>query len=313
MTSSHIAMMLRRTHLGARDGISHGNREGYAMIPRRGSVALRWLALIVVFASSTRALAERTEERPRELMNVGIRPQFDAQIPLDLPFTDSTGKPIKLAEIFDGTKPVVLTMNYSNCPMLCSLQLNGLITAMEKMKWTAGEEFRVVTVSIDPLETPERAQLTKQKYLQAYGRATDVTAWRFLVSAKEQNIRTLANVVGFDYSYSPERREYLHAAALILCTPDGHVARYLGGVEYNAETLRLSLYEAGQGKVGSVWDEVLMFCYQYDGRSGSYSMAAMRLMQAGGVTMIGVLGTVMFFFWRRELRRREPTPAQSTA
>ncbi len=247
--------------------------------------------------------AERKEQAPDELRGVGIFPQFDAQVPLDLAFVDSSGQTITLGEVFDGTKPVILTMNYSNCPMLCSLQLDGLVSALERMKWTAGEQFRIVTVSIDPLETAERAQLTKQKYLKAYGRATDANAWRFLVTPNEDRIRRLADAVGFGYVYSAERREYLHAAALILCTPNGRVARYIGGVDYNSETLRLSLYEAGQGQVGSVWDEVLLFCYQYDGRSGSYSLAAVRLMQAAGLIMLVVLGVVFWRLWRGEIGR----------
>lgn len=251
------------------------------------------------------AWAQRKEESPQELRGVGVFPQFDAQIPLDLEFKDSSGTKTTLREIFDGSKPVILTLNYSNCPMLCSLQLDGLVSALEKMRWTAGDEFRIVTVSIDPLETPERAQLTKQKYLKAYGRARDASAWRFLVSSNEQTIRRLADTVGFGYVYSAERNEYLHAAVLILCTPDGRVARYLGGVEYNPETLRLSLYEAGRGQVGSVWDEILLFCYQYDGRSGSYSLAAVRLMQAGGLFMLVVIGALLARFWRTEWKRRD--------
>lgn len=266
-------------------------------------IAMAALLLAVPATNAAPAFSERKEESPAELRGVGIFPQFDAQIPLDLEFVDSTGQPVALSEIFDGTTPVILTMNYSNCPMLCSLQLDGLVTALERMKWTAGDQFRIVTVSIDPLETPERAQLTKQKYLKAYGRATDANAWRFLVSPHEDRIRRLADVVGFGYVYSAERKEYLHAAALILCTPSGHVARYIGGVDYNPETLRLSLYEAGQGQVGSVWDEVLLFCYQYDGRSGSYSVAAVRLMQSGGGLMLIVLGAILWRLWRKEIKR----------
>ena len=265
---------------------------------------IAWTAVwIVVPVWGAAAFGERKEESPAELRGVGIFPQFDAQIPLDLAFVDSSGRSVALGEIFDGSKPVILTMNYSNCPMLCSLQLDGLVTALERMKWTAGDQFRIVTVSIDPLETPERAQLTKQKYLKAYGRANDANAWRFLVSPKEEDIRRLADVVGFGYVYSAERKEYLHAAALILCTPNGRVSRYIGGVDYNSETLRLSLYEAGQGQVGSVWDEVLLFCYQYDGRSGSYSLAAVRLMQSAGLLMLVVLGAVLWRLWRREMKR----------
>ena len=266
---------------------------------------IAWTAVLIVVPAwgAASAFGERKEESPAELRGVGIFPQFDAQIPLDMSFVDSSGQSVKLGEIFDGKKPVILTMNYSNCPMLCSLQLDGLVTALERMKWTAGDQFRIVTVSIDPLETPERAQLTKQKYLKAYGRASDADAWRFLVSPKEENIRRLADVVGFGYVYSAERKEYFHAAALILCTPSGRVSRYIGGVDYNPETLRLSLYEAGQGQVGSVWDEVLLFCYQYDGRSGSYSLAAVRLMQSAGLLMLVVLGAVLWRLWRRETKR----------
>lgn len=270
------------------------------------------LAVAIALMLATPLWAQRAEPKPDELEAVKVTAQYDAQIPLDLEFTDSSGKTIKLAEVFDGTRPVILTMNYANCPMLCSVQLEGLLSAMENMRWTAGEEYRIVTISIDPLETPERSQLVKQKYLNAYGRAKDPSAWRFLVSRDEEKIRRVADTVGFGYAYSPDTKEYLHAATLILCTPDGRVARYLNGVQYNPETLRLSLYESGEGEVGGPWDEVLLFCYQYDGRSGSYGMAAMRLMQTGGALTIVVMGTMLWVFWRREPSRPAPAPAEGT-
>jgi protein SCO1/2 len=270
------------------------------------------LAVAAALVLATPLWAQRAEPKPDELEPVKVTAQFGAQIPLDLEFTDSSGKTIKLAEVFDGTRPVILTMNYANCPMLCSLQLEGLLSAMENMRWTAGEEYRIVTISIDPLETPERSQLVKQKYLNAYGRAKDPSAWRFLVSRDEEKIRRVADTVGFGYAYSPDTKEYLHAATLILCTPDGRVARYLNGVQYNPETLRLSLYESGEGEVGGPWDEVLLFCYQYDGRSGSYGMAAMRLMQTGGALTIVVMGTMLWVFWRREPSRPAPAPVEGT-
>ncbi len=265
-----------------------------------------WVGL----CASQNAWGQRTEPAPAELEGVEVSEHLDAPIPLDLPFVDSDGSGVALADFFDGTRPVILTMNYSNCPMLCSLQLNGLFGGLEKLDWDIGGNFQMITVSIDPKETPERAELTKQKYLKAYGRPGVAAGWHCL-TGREEDIRKLARTVGFGYARIPGTEDYAHAAVTMICTPDGRVSRYLYGIEYPAQTLRFALLEAAEGKIGSTVDHVLLFCFQYDAERGRYGPAAVRIMQAGGALTIVVLGSVLAVFWRREMKRTKP-PSEET-
>lgn len=268
-----------------------------------------WILVLGWFAC-TGVLAQRTEPAPKELDGVGITEHPDAAIPKDLPFVDSEGKQVTLGQFFDGRRPVVLTMNYSNCPMLCSLQLNGLFKALGAMDWTFGQQFEMVTVSIDPLETPERAAQTKEKYLKAYGRPGAAAGWHWLVG-REEDIRKLAEVVGFGYVYIPESKQYAHAAGLMLCTPDGHVSRYIYGIQFDPQTMRLSLIEAADGKIGSSLDHVLLYCFHYDAESGRYGPKAMALMRIGGGVTLVALGAVLGILWIREARRRRDSPTRA--
>jgi protein SCO1 len=256
------------------------------------------------------ATGQLNEEKPQGIEGVGVTEHLDVQIPLDLEFTDSTGEKVTLGQIFDGNRPLILTMNYSDCPKLCSLQLNALVDAMHRMPLKLGEEYQVLTVSIDPLETPERAQLTRRKYLKDYGKAGAAAGWRFLVTRDEDRIHELADTVGFHYKFIPERREYNHVAVLMICTSGGRVSRYLGGVNYDPNTLRLSLIEASEGKVGSPMDQFLLYCFHYDPTEGRYAPAAFRIMQLAGLLTVVVFGGVMSVFWLRERRKsRGAAPA----
>ncbi len=260
-----------------------------------------------------RAPEGRTEATPEELQGVGITPNRGAQLPLDRPFTDSARGPVTLGDAFDGTRPVILTLNYSNCPMLCSLQLNGLFMALEQLQWDIGENFQMVTVSIDPLETPAEAEATKERYLSAYGRPGVGDAWYSLVTSREEDIRLLADTIGFGYAFDPRTEEYAHPAVAVVVTPDGRVSQYLTGVVYEPQTVRLALLEAGEGRIGSTLDLVLLYCFQFDAEQGRY-MVAMNVMRAGAlVTLVGLAGMVLVF-WRignRRIRQQAETPAGS--
>jgi len=177
------------------------------------------LCLAVWTVNTNYVAAQTNENPPKELEGVGITQHLDAQIPLDLEFTDSGGRKITLGQLFNGKLPTILTMNYSDCPMLCSLQLNGLIDAIKPMNWTLGVEYQIITVSIDPLESPERAQLAKQQYLEQYGRTGVAAGWHFLTSQKTERIKQLADCIGFGYKYLPDKRQFVHPALLTICTP----------------------------------------------------------------------------------------------
>ena len=256
------------------------------------------------------ALGQRKESAPKDLLEVGITEHLSDQIPLDLPFVDSKGKAVTLGNYFDGSKPVLLTLNYSNCPMLCSLQLTGLFDGLKKMDWSLGNEYRMVTVSIDPAETPERAALAKRRYLKQYGRADSGAGYECL-TGKNEHIKRLADTVGFHYRYVPETGEFAHAAATFVCTPAGRLSRYLYGVEYDPQTVRFALLEASEGKIGTTVDQLLLFCFHYDSASGKYGPSAFKLMRLGGIATVFAVGSVLLVYWRRERKDETPTnPAE---
>jgi protein SCO1/2 len=256
--------------------------------------------------------AQRKEAPPSDLLEVGVTEHLNDQIPLELEFVDYKGQPVKLSDYFDGQRPVILTLNYSNCPMLCSLQLDGLFDGLKKVTWNLGDQYRMLTVSIDPKESPERAALTRDKYLREYGRE-GVGAGYAMLTGKSPEIKKLADTVGFHYRFVPETGEFAHAAVTMICTPDGRLSRYLDGVEYDAQTLRMSLLEASEGKIGSPVDHLFLFCFQYDSSSGKYGPSAFKLMRLGAAGMVLIVGGVLFVYWRRESNRnRQDTTVEAS-
>lgn len=269
--------------------------------PSRPAAVLGALLLgaLAVLLAPVPASAQLLEKLPPEMQGVGIDDKSGTQIPLDLRFRDENGEAISLAQVFDGDRPVLLSLNYSDCPMLCTLQLTGLVDGLREMKWVAGVEYTVVSVSVDPLETTMRAKQTEQKYLKQYNRPGAAHGFRFLTGS-QKSIRALADAVGFRYKYVPDTKEYSHTAAEIVCSPDGMVSRYLYGVMYDPQTIRLSLVEAAGGRIGSPLDQILMFCFHYDETKGRYAPTARRIMSLGaGVTIFAlVIGLVPYWMVR---------------
>jgi protein SCO1/2 len=187
--------------------------------------------------------------------------------------------------------------------MLCTLVLNGMTEAMKALDWTPGNEFEVLTVSFDSRETPNLARIKKQNYLNDYGRAEAGKGWHFLVGG-EESVRALTSAVGFGYRWNEETKQYAHQAAIFVITPDGRISRYLYGVMFEPKTLRLSLVEAGNGKIGSPLDHIVLYCFHYDPNTGKYSVAASNIMRVGGVLTVFALGTVLSVLWARDRRRR---------
>ena len=268
------------------------------------------LGLVVATAGPSPALGQRREPLPKDLEGVGITEHPGGRIPLDLEFTDEDSRPVRLAQFFPGDRPVILTLGYYSCPMLCTLVLNGLVDGLRSVAWTPGRQFEIVTVSIDPRETPTLARLKKQNYLAEYGRAGAAAGWHFL-TGREENIKRLADAVGFGYRYVQERGQYAHAAAIFVATPDGRLARYLYGVLYQPKTVHLALVEAGEGKVGTTVDQVLLYCFHYDAEEGRYVFAATNLMRFGGAVTALVVGVWLLTSWRRGARKK--TPERSVA
>jgi protein SCO1/2 len=248
---------------------------------------------IVLGCVASPASAQLVDRQVPELQEVGIDEKLGDTLPLDVAFRNEKGEDVTLGQLFNQGRPVILSMNYSDCPMLCMLQLNALVDSLLDVSLLPGKDFEILSVSIDPTETPERARLTQQRYVKAYGRPETAHGWHFWVG-KKSSIDRLADAVGFRYKYIPEQKEYSHAAALMFCTPSGTVSRYLYGVYYEPRTLHLSLIEAGEGKIGSTMDRILLFCFHYDATVGRYGPVAQRLMQLGaGLTLfVLVIGLV---------------------
>jgi protein SCO1/2 len=260
------------------------------------------LALVAAGALARGARAARAEEkntavRPKILEGVGLEQLLGQQVPLDLEFTDETGRAIRLADYF-GRRPVILTLNYYDCPMLCTLELNGLVSALRTMSLTAGKDFDIVTVSIDPTEGSELAARKKHEYVHSYARLEAETGWHFLTGRQDQ-IERLAAAVGFHYNLDAATGEYAHAAGILVLTPDGRLSRYFYGVEFAPRDLRLALVESSGGKIGTLADMLLLFCYHYDPSEARYSLAALGAMRAGGAISLIGLAALVFTLGRK--------------
>jgi len=250
------------------------------------------------------AHAQLAEQVPEVLEEVGVTEHLNAKLPLDLEFRNEEGNWVELRSFFDGERPVILTLNYYRCPMLCGLMLNGVVDGLETMAWTPGEEFEIVTISINPLETPELAKAKKQNYLKRLDRPAVAQGWHFM-TGRELEIKRLAETVGFSYTYDPVSQEYAHAAAIFVCTPDGRVSRYLYGIEYPAKRLKLALLEAAEGTIGSTLDQLILYCYHYDPTNRRYTPVAMNIMRVGGGATASILAVVLGMFFFREWRRKK--------
>lgn len=248
-------------------------------------------------------VATHKEALPKRLQGIDIEEHLDRPLPLDLAFRNTRGEVVTLADYVRGERPVIFTLNYSDCPMLCSLQLTGLVTAVQALDRKLGQDYEIVTVSLDPLESAARAAETEARYHRELGEQPGRAAWHFLTGS-EANIDALADALGIRYAYNEKRKEYVHPAALVLSTPSGHIARYLYGIEYHPRTLSLSLVEAARGKVGSSVDRLILFCFHYDATEGRYAPMAMNIMRVGGG--LTALGLALFLgsYWLKQLRRR---------
>ncbi|MES1177410.1 MAG: SCO family protein [Myxococcales bacterium] len=252
---------------------------------------------------------ERKEALPRRLVGVDVKEHLSAPVPMDLAFEDENGKPVTLKDYFDGSVPVILTMNYSNCPMLCSLQLTALVEGLKKVDWTIGKEYRIVTVSYDPTETQDLAHRTKARYLAQYARPGSEGGWHFL-HGSENNVQAMAKALGITYHYNEARKEYVHPATVILSTPNGKIDRYLYGLDYPEKTLHLSLVESSEGKIGTTVDQLILFCFHYDANEGRYAPVARNIMRAGGGATVFLLAGFLTVLSRRDKKRKNESEEQ---
>jgi len=250
---------------------------------------------------------------PNALKQVGIDQKLNEQLPLDLVFRSEEGEQVRLGDYF-GKKPVVLALVYYQCPMLCNQVLNGMVTSFKVLNFKAGEEFEVVTVSFDPLETAEMARAKKQtyiNYLPAAKREPAMRGWHFLTGDQE-NIRRLTDAIGFRYYFDAATDQFAHGSAIYVATPQGKLARYFYGIEYSPKDLRLGLVEASENKIGSPVDQLLLYCYHYDPATGKYGAVIMNMVRLGGIaTLIAMVA--LFFVMRRRTAAQVRLRAGGTA
>jgi protein SCO1/2 len=237
-------------------------------------------------------------ERPPALRNLGIDQKLNGQLPLDLTFTDESGATVPLGKYFRG-KPVVLSLVYYQCPMLCNLMLNGQLRAFRKLPLEIGDDFEVVTVSFDPAETPAMATAKKAGYIERYERNGGSGGWHFLTGRADQ-IRMLADAVGFRYGWDESTKQWAHASGIMVATPEGRLARYIYGVEYASQDLRLSLVEASNNKIGTPTDQILLFCFHYDPSTGKYTVSILNTLRAAGSATLLAMGLFVFVHLRRD-------------
>jgi protein SCO1/2 len=268
------------------------------------------LSLVLLTPVGSARAEDRAEPPPKELEGVGITEHLNAELPLDLEFTDEQGQTVHLRDYFQGKRPVILNLAYYECPMLCTLVLNGVTEGMKGLSWTLGKEYENVTVSINPAETPALARTKKENYLQEYDRPGTAAGWHFL-TGRQGSITALARAVGFGYRFDPESNQFIHTVATFLCTPDGRISRYLYGIEYEQQTLRLGLLEAAQGKIGTHLDQLILYCFHYDAEAGRYAPAALNIMRIGGAVSGAALLGLLAWFWARERRQRRVHGAQA--
>lgn len=271
-------------------------------------------AALGVFGTATLASAQRTggyvpapvsvHGTPEELKGVDIDvTKLGAALPLDLTFVNEEGRTVALREVMRPDRPVILQFGYLRCPMLCSLVLNKLVEGLKGVDWNAGDQFDVISVSINPEESFELAAAKKQGYVVEYGRPGASAGWHFL-TGPESSTKALADAAGFGFAKQPDG-EYAHAACLFVLTPDGRVSRQLYGAEQAPETLRMALLEASGGTIGTIVDRFILWCHVYDPNSNRYSWFAFRLMQVGGVlTMLAIAGGVAWMQWASARRGR---------
>ena len=260
------------------------------------------IALPVVVACALLSPLSAPAQSPAQVIQqVAFEQKINQPLPLNLTFQDESGRPVLLGDYF-GRRPVVLALVYYECPMLCTFVLNGLVKSLKVLKFEPGREFDVVIVSFNPAETPALAAEKKAAYLRDYGRAATAAGWHFLTGEPEA-IAALTDAVGFRYLYDTKSEQFAHASGIMVATSEGKLFRYFYGIEYAPRDLRLALVEASAGKLGTVVDQVLLYCFHYDPETGKYGVLINRIIRLAGTGTVLALGIFLFMMFRRERRQ----------
>ncbi len=249
------------------------------------------------------ASADTSVTPPQLPGRVAIVQKLGNQIPLDVFMYDETGKVTRLSDYFNHGRPVILNFVYYHCPMLCPLVLDGMTSALTELRFNIGEQFDIVTISIDPRDKPADSAAFKDRFVRRYGRLSAANGWHFLTST-ESSIRRVADAVGFQFAYDGKIDQFAHGAAIFVVTPSGRLSRYFYGFEFQPRDLRLGLVEASDSRIGNPTDQILLLCYHYDPLVGRYSRKAMSFVRAGSITGAAALAGLLFVLIRKERRGR---------
>lgn len=260
---------------------------------------MKRLRQLAALAFAFAGLASTQMVRP-QFRDIGIHQNLNAQIPLDLVFHDESGTSAPLRSYFT-TKPVLLVPVYFRCPMLCSQVLSGVVSGLRPLSIKPGRDFEIVVVSFDPADTSAEAARKLTQYSHSYSSHGGTAGWHFL-TGDESSIRPLMDSIGFRYKYDALHQMFIHASGIMVLTPDGHLARYLYGVDYEPKDLKLALIEASHNRIGSPVDQILLFCYHYDPKTGKYGAVVINLLRGAAILMIVVLAVGGWILWRRDLR-----------
>lgn len=255
-------------------------------------------ALWLTFSCMIQLSQAQVNSTPNEFKNVGITEKLGQKAPLDLVFATSKGDSVKLGDLI-GDRPVILNPVYYECPMLCTLVLNGLLKALQDLAWTPGEEFDVITYSIDPEEHHELAAQNKKAYIEQLGKKGAEKGWFFL-TGKNAPLKQLSESIGFNYRWDEETQQWAHGAGIVFLMPDGTISRYLYGIDFNPFDVKNALTESGDGTIGTTADRILLYCYQYDPASRSYVPHAVNIMKIGGLFTLILLGSVLGGLWYKD-------------
>jgi protein SCO1/2 len=261
------------------------------------------LALLTLLSLPCLAVAQGVNELPKELDGVEIVEQPNAQVPAGAKFLDENGNVVYLSNYFNRDKPILLNLVYFRCPMLCTLVVNGMVDALRDVKYSPGQDFTILTISFDPLETYGLAALKRQNYLDLYGRAGAGEGWHFLTGTEKQ-IQSVTEAVGFNFKWNPAQQAYAHSSGIFVLTPDGRVSRTLYGVDFDPLTLRGSILEAGHGVVGTPLDKVYFSCLHFDAAAGRYTASVLALTRIVTGAILLFLGLMLVNFFRMEAAQR---------
>jgi protein SCO1/2 len=258
------------------------------------------LASLLLAALAPSAFAETDAPvLPKPLHGVGIEQKLDSQVPLDTMFRDESGALVPLRSFF-GKRPVLLAPVYYRCPMLCGRILSGLVAGLLPLSIRPGRDFDVVVISFNPVETPQDAANKRNLYSSEYSKRAGTNGWHFLVGS-QASIKAVTDAIGFHFHWDPETKMFVHGSGVMILTPEGRVARYFYGVEYEPKDLKLGLIEASHNRIGSPVDQILLFCYHYDPKTGKYGAVVLNALRLAAIFVLAALAIGLFFLWRRDL------------